>query len=93
MKKEDDASSGHPCPPQGSPQDEDSDATVNYWSSPGSYTDVYELDDEYDGPTYPSQPCIGGKHGASYTPPGWRHRYVKRRKLQFKKDKNSDESN
>ena len=87
---------GYPWTPQADPQDadQDSDATVNYWesSSSGSYTDVYELDDEYDGPTYPSQPCIGGKHGASYTPPGWRHQYIKRRKLQFQR-KDCDDSN
>ena len=37
-------------------------------SNSSTYTDVY---DDYDGPVYPSQPCIGGKHGALYTPPGW----------------------
>lgn len=70
----------------------DSDATVSYEyqdpdtcssTSSGSYTDVYEVDEEYDGPPYHSQPCIAGKHGASYTPPGWKHRIVKRKKLGY----------
>ena len=53
--------------------DVDSDATVCYSfeSSDGSYTDIHELDPDYDGPCYPSQPCFG-RHGVSCTPPGWR---------------------
>ena len=48
----------------------DSDATILDLdtSFDGSYTEQYELDPNYEGPEYPSQPC--GKHGASYTPPG-----------------------
>ena len=38
----------------------------------GEYTDVYEADEDYDGPPYVSKPMITGKHGASYTPPGWK---------------------
>ena len=45
------------------------------------YTDVYEANEEYDGPPYASQPMITGKHGASYTPPGWKRKRVKRAKL------------
>lgn len=86
-------------------EEDDSDATIDYSyqasqspvtcnspSSSGSYTDVYELDNDYDGPAYPSQPVIGGKHGASYTPPGWKHRLVKRKRLNFEyeRDKESE---
>lgn len=60
----------------------DSDVTVSYSleSSDGSYTDIHEPDPDYDGPCYPSQPCFG-RHGVSYTPPGWRRRTIKRKKL------------
>lgn len=62
----------------------DSDATTLDLdtSSDGSYIEQYELDPNYEGPAYPSQPC--GKHGASYTPPGWRKCMIKRKKLDFK---------
>ena len=46
--------------------------------SSGSYIETYMMDPTYDGPAYASQPC--GKHGASYTPPGWKRILVKRRK-------------
>ena len=49
-------------------------------SSEGSSTDIHELDPDYDGPCYPSQACFG-RHGVSYTPPGWRRRRIKRKKL------------
>lgn len=78
----------------------DSDATILYSytasdheqdeSSSGSYLDVYDLDPEYDGLPYHSQPVIGGKHGASYTPPGWKHLRVKRRKVQCRDDEESE---
>ena len=42
---------------------------------------MYEADEEYDGPPYASQPMLTGKHGASYTPPGWKRKRVKRAKL------------
>ena len=60
----------------------DSDVTVrsSLESSDGSYTDIHEADPDYDGPCYPSQPCFG-HHGVSYTPPGWRRRRIKRKKL------------
>lgn len=48
-------------------------------SHEGSYIETYVTDPTYDGPAYPSQPC--GKHGASYTPPGWKRVMMKRRKL------------
>ena len=54
-----------PCTPV--PQQQD-----NTSNSEGEYTDVYEADEEYDRPPYASQPMITGKHGASYTPPGWK---------------------
>ena len=58
--------------------DYDSDATINLQleSSDGSYTDVHELDLDYDGPVYPSQTCFG-LHGVSYTPPSWRRQRMK----------------
>ena len=62
----------------------DSDATTLGdldTSSDRSYIDQYELDPTYEGPAYPSQPC--SKHGASYKPPGWKKRMVKRKKLDF----------
>lgn len=66
-------------------EDVDSDATIDYHhgesESSGSYTDIYEDDPAYDGPVYQSQPCMSGIHGASYTPPGWRRRTVKRKRL------------
>ena len=62
-----------PCTPV--PEQQDSS------NSEGEYTDVYEADEEYDGPPYASQPMITGKHGASYTPPGWKRKRVKRAKL------------
>ena len=59
---------------QGSETDKDSDATTldqeNASSSDGSYTDIHELDPDYDGPYYPNQACFG-LHDVSYTP-GWR---------------------
>ena len=69
-------------------EENDSHATIDYSyqasqsprnnsSSSRSYTDVYELDNDCDGLAYPSQPVMGGKHGA-YIPPGWKHRVVKR---------------
>ena len=42
---------------------------------------MYELNPDYTGSPYHSQPAMGGVHGASYTPAGWKHTYVKRRKL------------
>ena len=54
-------------------------------SSRGSYIETYTSDPNYDGPAYQSLPC--GKHGASYTPPGWRRVMVKRRKLEFRESK------
>ena len=39
----------------------------------------YTLDDNYTGPTYASQPC--SRHGASYTPPGWKCIRVKKEKI------------
>lgn len=70
----------------------DSDATVCYSfeSSDGSYTDVHEADPLYDGPCYPSQPCFG-RHGVSYTPPGWRRRRVKRKKLMTRRNSEAKE--
>lgn len=69
---------------QGSETDKDSDATTldqeHTSSSDSSYTDIHELDPDYDGPCYPSQACFG-LHGVSYTPPGWRRCRVKRQKL------------
>ena len=50
-------------------------------SSGSSYIETYISDPTYDGPAYHSQPC--NKHGASYTPPGWRKVMIKRRKLEF----------
>ena len=55
-------------------------------SSEGSYTDVFDTDADYDGPVYASQPSYVGKHGASYTPPGWKRIRVKRRKLIEKEE-------
>ena len=73
--------------------DKDSDATTldqeHASSSDGSYTDIHELDPDYDGPCYPSQACFG-LHGVSYTPPGWRRRRVKRRKLMEPIESESD---
>lgn len=63
-----------PCTPV--PQQQDSSS-----NSEGEYTDVYEADKEYDEPPYASQPMITGKHGASYTPPGWKSKRVKQEKL------------
>lgn len=60
-------------------------------SSEGSYIDVYELDPDYIGSPYHSQPAMGGIHGASYTPPGWKHTYVKRRKLMGDAEGEEDE--
>ena len=48
-------------------------------SSDGSYIETYTSDPSYTGPAYQSQPC--GKHGASYTPPGWKRILIKRKKL------------
>ena len=41
--------------------DYNSDATIDLQleSSDGSYTDILELDSDYDGPCYPSQACFG----------------------------------
>lgn len=64
----------------------DSDATNHEdaaESSSGSYTDIYEDDPTYDGPVYHSQPCMSGIHGASYTPPGWRRRTIKRKSMRL----------
>ena len=52
-------------------------------SSGSSYIETYIGDPSYDGPAYHSQPC--SKHGASYTPPGWKKVMIKRRKLEFPK--------
>ena len=60
-------------------------------SSEGSYIDVYDVDPEYTGSPYHSQPAMGGIHGASYTPPGWKHTYVKRRKLMMDAEVNEGE--
>ena len=49
--------------------------------SSGSYIETYVADPTYTGPAYHSQPC--SKHGASYTPPGWRKIMIKRRRLEF----------
>ena len=38
---------------------------------------MFEADPEYTGPPYPSQPCFN-KRGVSYTPPGFKHKWVKR---------------
>ena len=54
-------------------------------SSGSSYIETYIGDPSYDGPAYHSQPC--SKHGASYTPPGWKKVMIKRRKLEFPEDK------
>ena len=74
VDKETAATCTPPCTPV--PQQQD-----NSSNSEGEYTDVYEADEEYDGPPYASQPMITGKHGASYTPPGWKRKRVKRAKL------------
>ncbi len=50
-------------------------------SSSESSIETYTLDEDYTGPAYASQPC--SKHGASYTPPGWKRIRVKRRKLEI----------
>lgn len=68
----------------------DSDATIALESS-GSSTDIHELDPDYDGPCYPSQACFG-RHGVSYTPPGWRRRRVKRKKLMTRDMSEQDDS-
>ena len=72
-----------PCTPV--PQQQD-----NSSNSEGEYTDVYEADEEYDGPPYASQPMITGKHGASYTPPGWKRKRVKRAKLYLTPSENTE---
>lgn len=61
-------------------EDEDSDSSI----------EIYTLDEDYTGPAYASQPC--SKHGASYTPPGWKHIHVKMRKLELNinEDTNDD---
>ena len=53
-----------------------------------SYIETYTLDEEYTGPAYASQPC--GKHGVSYTPPGWKRILVKRRKLEYSSDQSDN---
>ena len=70
--------------------DYDSD-DVPLESSDGSYTDIHELDPDYNDPCYPSQVCFG-LHGVSYTPPGWRRRRVKRKTLMIR-SKESEEDN
>ena len=50
-------------------------------SSDGSYIETYTSDPTYTGPDYQSLPC--GKHGACYTPPGWKRIQIKRKKLEF----------
>lgn len=50
-------------------------------SSDGSYIETYISDPSYTGPDYQSLPC--GKHGACYTPPGWKRIQIKRKKLEF----------
>lgn len=49
--------------------------------SSDSYIETYITDPSYTGPAYHSQPC--GKHGACYTPPGWKKVMIKRRNLEF----------
>lgn len=73
--------------------DYDSDATfeLQLESSDGSYTDIHELDPDYDGPCYPSQACFG-LHGVSYTPPGWRRRRVKRKKLMTRSKESEEDT-
>ena len=73
--------------------DYDSDATIDVQleSSDGSYTDIHELDPDYDGPCYPSQACFG-LHGVSYTPPGWRRRRVKRKKLLIRSKESEEDT-
>ena len=81
----------------------DSDATVEYkyqHADPGtgsstssvSYRDIYEADEDYDGPPYHSQPCIRGKHVASYTPRGWKRRSLKGKELGYQYERHSDSS-
>ena len=50
-------------------------------SSDGSYIETYTSDPSYTGPDYQSLPCC--KHGACYTPPGWKCIQIKRKKLEF----------
>ena len=78
LDKEEAVTSTPPC----TPQQEGSGTS----SDEGEYTDVYEADEEYDGPPYASQPMITGKHGASYTPPGWKRKRVKRAKIYLYED-------
>lgn len=59
-------------------------------TSSGSWTDTYVDDPDYTGPCYHSQPCLVGKHGASYTPPGWKRVTVKRKRLYSYVDDNDD---
>ena len=59
--------------------EEDSDATTlnsEVRESSSSEESMYEIDPDYKGPISQSQP--GQKHGASYTPPGWKKVYKKR---------------
>lgn len=57
--------------------------TTTEESSEGEYTDMFDADEDYDGPMYASQPSYTGKHGAPYTPPGWKRKRVKRIKLML----------
>ena len=43
------------------------------------YTPVHVLDSEYTGEISQSQACF--KHGVSYTPPGWKRVYIKRKRI------------
>ena len=58
---------------------EDEDSGYDYKPT-GLYD--YEVDPSYNGPVYPSQACH--KNGVSYTPPGWRRRYVHKKELKHK---------
>ena len=57
-----------------------------------TFTVIYEADEDYDGPPYHSHLCMGGKHGASYTPPVWKSRSVMRKKLGYQYERHSDSS-
>ena len=49
--------------------------------STSSYESEYEMDPEYSGTPPQSQPC--DKHGVKYVPRGMRRVLVKKRKLEF----------
>ncbi len=51
---------------------------MNELDSSIEYVSEYEEDPDYDGPKSASQP-FPGRHGASYTPNGWRKVYRPRK--------------